>query len=134
MNTFFRFFYEFISIFFDGLINGFKGLFNGFREMFNISKYSQVIGDYKDAFNGNEKIFVIMCVILLVIIVGVILSRTLFFNITDIVFENTSPYSLEEIQSVAQVTKGDNLFAFDADDGITNLQFSIENEVIDEGV
>lgn len=32
------------------------------------------------------------------------------------------------------LTKGDNLFAFDAEDGISNLQFSIENEVIYEGV
>lgn len=32
------------------------------------------------------------------------------------------------------LTKGDNLFAFDADDGLSNLQFSIENEVIYEGV
>ena len=59
---------------------------------------------------------------LIVIIVGVILSRTLFFNITDIVFENTSPYSLEEIQSVAQVTKGDNLFSMNLTKRSENLE------------
>ena len=31
MNTFIRFFYEFISIFFDGVIMIFKGLFEGFK-------------------------------------------------------------------------------------------------------
>ena len=30
--------------------------------------------------------------------------------------------------------KGDNIFAFAADEGITNLQFRIENKVIYEGV
>ena len=59
---------------------------------------------------------------LIVIIVGVILSRTLFFNITDIVFENTSPYSLEEIQSIAQITKGDNLFSMNLTKRSENLE------------
>ena len=72
MNTFFRFFYEFISVFFDGLVKGFKGLWSGIMDMFNIGKYSQVIDSYKGSFNGNEKVFLVICVIMLLIIVGVI--------------------------------------------------------------
>ena len=72
MNTFFRFFYEFISVFFDGLVKGFRGLWSGIKDMFSVSKYSQVIGSYKGAFNGNEKIFLVICIILILIILAAI--------------------------------------------------------------
>jgi len=69
MNTFLRFFYEFISIFFDGFFSGLKGLWDGLTKMFGISEYSKLISSYKDNFNGNEKIFVVICVIFLLILV-----------------------------------------------------------------
>lgn len=72
MNTFLRFFYEFVSIFFDGLFSGVKGLFNGIEKMFSFSEYGKVIENYKQFFNGNEKIFVIMCIIFLIILVIVV--------------------------------------------------------------
>lgn len=96
MNTFFRFFYEFISIFFDGLIGGFKGLFNGFKEMFNISKYSQVIGEYKNSFNGNEKVFVVFCIILLVIIVAVI-GLLIYLFVKKIIRRSSVKMSKDEL-------------------------------------
>ena len=39
MNTFIRFFYEFISIFFEGIGMVFGGLFNGIIKMFNFTEY-----------------------------------------------------------------------------------------------
>lgn len=33
-----------------------------------------------------------------------------------------------------QLTKGDNIFAYTADEGAENLQFKIENRIIYEGV
>ena len=74
MNTFIRFFYEFISIFFEGLGMVFGGIFNGIIKMFNITEYAKVIDSYKDSFNGGEKIFVVLAVILLLIIVAIIVS------------------------------------------------------------
>ena len=62
MNTFLRFFYEFISIFFDGFFLGIKGLWNGITNMFSFSAYAKLISNYKDNFNGNEKIFVVICI------------------------------------------------------------------------
>ena len=47
MNTFLRFFYEFISIFFEGMETIFKGIYNGFVEMFNIGEYGTLINNYK---------------------------------------------------------------------------------------
>ena len=44
MNTFLRFFYEFISIFFDGVEKIVKGFINGFVQMFNYGDYKQIVG------------------------------------------------------------------------------------------
>ena len=72
MNTFLRFFYEFVSIFFDGLVMAFKGLLSGLQKMFNIPEYSSLISDYKANFNGPEWVFVALLVLVLVIIFGLI--------------------------------------------------------------
>ena len=72
MNTFLRFFYEFISVFFDGLFNAFKGFFSGIVSMFNFGEYSKVIDSYKDSFNGGETVLVVITIIILVILVLVI--------------------------------------------------------------
>ena len=68
MNTFIRFFYEFISIFFDGLFAAVKGFIEGVAAMFNFADYGKIINNYKDSFSGNERIFVILSVVVLVII------------------------------------------------------------------
>lgn len=47
------------------------------------------------------------------------------FNILNCLDKNTDWFSL---------AKGDNIFAFTAESGVTNLQFRIENKVIYEGV
>lgn len=76
MNTFIRFFYEFISIFFSGLWTVIKGIFNGFGKMLSIKEYSKVISSYKDSFNFLEKILfflsVAVLVVLLIIFIGLI--------------------------------------------------------------
>ena len=69
MNTFLRFFYEFISVFFDGFFSGIKGLIDGFRKMFGFSEYSKIISSYKDNFNVNEKFFAVICILFLVIFI-----------------------------------------------------------------
>ena len=96
MNTFLRFFYEFISIFFDGLMNAFKGFFKGISQMFNVKEYGKIIDSYKESFNGNEKIFVILCVVVLVIIV-LILVALIFFFIRKILRKASNHLSKEEL-------------------------------------
>ena len=71
MNTFLRFFYEFISIFFDGFFYGIKGIWDGLTKMFGFSEYAKLISNYKGNFNGNEKIFLVICIIFLVIFIAV---------------------------------------------------------------
>ena len=79
MNTFIRFLYEFISIFFDGLFAGIKGLFSGIGQMFNFGEYAKIIDSYKDNFNGGEKIFVILCIVFLIAIVLIVVFLIFLF-------------------------------------------------------
>ena len=46
MNTFIRFFYEFISIFVGGIVDVGKGIYNGVTKMFNIFKYKKILDSY----------------------------------------------------------------------------------------
>ena len=74
MNTFIRFFYEFISVFFEGIGMIFGGIFNGIIKMFNFTEYAKVIDGYKDSFNGGEKFLVVLAVILLLLIIAIIIA------------------------------------------------------------
>ena len=69
MNTFFRFFYEFISVFFEGIIKLFDGFISGITKMFNYFDYKKILDSYKDSFNVVEWVFVILTIFLLVVIV-----------------------------------------------------------------
>ena len=78
MNTFLRFFYEFISVFFDGFFSGILGLIDGVKKMFGFSAYSEIISSYKDNFNGNEKFFAVICILFLVIFILVFVVLFVF--------------------------------------------------------
>lgn len=72
MNTVLRFFYEFISIFFDGLFLSIKGMINGITQMFNYDDYKKIISTYEAHFKGPEWLLVGITVAVLVVIVGLI--------------------------------------------------------------
>ena len=82
MNTFIRFFYEFISVFFDGASMIFKGLFNGLIKMFSYNEYRKVITSYSENFKQLEWLFVALAVAIIIIIVGLI-GVVLFFAINN---------------------------------------------------
>lgn len=54
-----------------------------------------------------------------------LIREGVFYNILNCLDKNTDWFTL---------AKGDNIFAFTADSGVTNLQFRVENKVIYEGV
>ncbi len=70
MHTFVRFFYEFISIFFDGVITIFKGIGTGFAKMFKFTNYQKVFNSYNTSFTTVEWILVGLTVLVLVAMVG----------------------------------------------------------------
>lgn len=73
MDTFIRFLYEFMSVFFNGLFTIFKGIVSGFIQMFNFSEYLYIIQFYKSDFKVSEWVLVIIAIIVLAILLGLII-------------------------------------------------------------
>jgi hypothetical protein len=96
MNTFLRFFYEFISIFFDGLLLVFNGIAGGVVKIFNYKDYVKVVNNYKDTFNGSEWIFVVIAIAVLVILVGMVVLL-LFFGIRKFLRFRKSKLNQEDL-------------------------------------
>ena len=65
MDTFFRFLYEFLSQFFNGVLDILMGFVNGFGKMFNVKQYISIIDFYKKDFSGPEWLFVVLAIVLL---------------------------------------------------------------------
>ncbi len=74
MDTFIRFLYEFMSVFFNGLLTIFKGIVSGFIQMFNFSEYLYVIQFYKNDFKMSEWVLVIVAIIALAVMLALILA------------------------------------------------------------
>ena len=66
MNNYGRFFMEFLTPFFEGLVSIFKSFFSGLLEMFNIIKYLDTITKYQDSVSMVFIIIAVVCLILLV--------------------------------------------------------------------
>ena len=67
MNNYGKFFVDFLTPFFEGLVSIFKSIFNGLVEMLNIVKYGEIIKEYKE---DVSTIFVIISVICLVLLLA----------------------------------------------------------------
>ena len=79
MNTFIRFFYEFISIFVDGFMMVVKGIFEGICKMFNFGEYAKLISNYQGNFSAGEKILVTLSVVVLVVIILLLVFLLIMF-------------------------------------------------------
>ena len=80
MDTYFRFLFEFLSVFFNGIGMIFNGLVKGIAQIFNIKAYRYVIEFYRSDLNNTEWILVVVAIIILILIVGLI-GLLLFFVI-----------------------------------------------------
>jgi len=78
LNIFFRFLYEFLSVFFDGIMLMFKGIGKGFYQIANYKDYLTILSSYKDTFEGPEWLLVGLVIALMVIIVGSIIALLVF--------------------------------------------------------
>lgn len=96
MNTFLRFFYEFIAIFVEGLFEIFKGLLNGIVKLVNFPHYLQIIDSYKAEFSGPGWLFVGIAVGVLVLIYGLILLL-LYFVIRRLFRSRSTKYNQEDL-------------------------------------
>ena len=73
MDTLFRFLYEFLRQFFNGIKTIFVGLIDGIKQMFDINAYSKVISFYRDDFNSPEWLIVLIAIIFIVALLGLII-------------------------------------------------------------
>ncbi len=96
MNTFFRFFYEFISVFFSGIGAMAKGLYNGFLQMINIKTYKSVLTSYKGNFNGAEWVLVAVSIAVIAIII-IAFGLLIFFMVRRIVRFGKAKGNQEEL-------------------------------------
>ena len=80
MDTYFRFLFEFLSVFFNGVGMIFNGIVKGVAQIFNIKAYRYVIEFYRSDLNNTEWIMVVVAIVILILIVGLI-GLLLFFVI-----------------------------------------------------
>ena len=78
MDTFFRFLFEFLSQFFNGLKYMALGIFNGFKTIFNLPEYFRVVSEYKDDFNLPEWVLVGVAILVTLIVLGLIIVALYF--------------------------------------------------------
>ena len=72
MNTFFRFLYEFLSQFFNGLIFAFQGIVKCFTTIFNIGEYIRIIDYYKNDLTMPEWLLVGIAILVTFAVLGLI--------------------------------------------------------------
>jgi len=105
MNTFIRFFYEFISIFFDGVFQIFKGIWAGIVQLASYKDYMKVINSYKDSFESAEWLFVGLAIAILVIMVGLV-GLLIFFAIRRIIKSRQNKLNQEDLlDEIADLNK-----------------------------
>ena len=68
MDNYGRFFVDFLSPFFEGLISIFKSVIKGIIEMLNIVKYVEIVNKYKGNVNSVFIIIAIICLVLLIML------------------------------------------------------------------
>lgn len=103
MDTFFKFFYEFLSQFFSGFVEIFKGLWHGIKAMFNIPEYLKIIGNYKADFTITEWILFGVATLIVVALIGLVIFLIIFLIRKYLRFRKTiveQESMLEEISTL----------------------------------
>lgn len=72
MDTYFRFLFEFLSVFFNGVGTIFTGIVNGLIQIFDFNKYLYVIHYYQKELSSGEWILTMIAIIALIIILAII--------------------------------------------------------------
>ena len=89
MSTFGRFFYELISIIFDGIVIIFRGMISGVKKIFAFSEYKYLIENYSKEFNKPEWFLVTLTIVALVIVLALIIFIIVFLIRKYIRFRKT---------------------------------------------
>ncbi len=105
MDTYIRFLFEFMSVFFKGIGTIFGGIFKGIIQMFNISEYLYVIDFYKKDFSAGEWVLVVIAILIMLIILGLIIAVIVFFVRKYIKFRKTLVEQESMLQEIGELNK-----------------------------
>ena len=103
MDTFLKFLYEFLSEFFGGIGLFFQGLIDGLKKMFNISRYIDIMKNYKADFNAGEWILVVISVLIVLIIFILIIISIVLLTKKYIRFRKTVVEQEELLEEVSNL-------------------------------
>lgn len=78
MDTFFRFLYEFLSQFFNGIFTILRGIISGFQKMFDYQTYAKIVREYKGDFSLPEWFLVALAILLMILILSAIILAIFF--------------------------------------------------------
>ena len=78
MDTFFRFLYEFLSQFFNGLKLIVMGFVKGFGKIFNFKAYVKIVDYYKKDFSIPEWLLVGIAILIILVVLGLIVLGLYF--------------------------------------------------------
>ena len=105
MDTFIRFLFEFMSVFFSGVGMMAKGIVGGFIQMFNIPEYLYVIEFYRKDFKMSEWVLVVIAVIVMIIILSLIILLIWFLIRKYIRFRKTLVEQESMLEEIGTLNK-----------------------------
>ena len=101
METYFRFLFEFMSVFFKGIGTMIKGFLNGLVQVFNIQDYLSIIGLYQKEFSGGEWFLAIIAIIVMIVILVLIVLFFIFLIRKYLRFRKTLVEQESMLQEIA---------------------------------
>lgn len=105
MDTYLRFLFEFLSVFFNGIGMIFKGIFSGFIQIFNINEYMFILKQYTNDFNAPEWVLVIIAIVVMFILLAAIIGILYFIIHKYIRFRKTLVEQESMLDEIATLNK-----------------------------
>ena len=105
MDTYFRFLFEFLSVFFKGVGTIVGGIFKGITQIFDVDAYKAIIEIYRADLNGAEWFMVVVAVLILLLIIGLTGLLIFFFIRKYIRFRKTLVEQESLLEEVGKLHK-----------------------------
>ena len=105
MDTYVRFLFEFMNVFFEGVGSIIGGFFKGIIQMFSIPDYLIIIDRYRKDFTGGEWVLVVIAVIVMFVVLGLIVMLILFFIRKYLKFRKTLVEQESMLQEIGELNR-----------------------------
>ena len=104
-DTYVRFLFEFMNVFFEGVGSIIGGFFKGLIQMFSIPDYLYIIDRYRKDFTGGEWVLVVIAVIVMFVVLGLIVMLILFFIRKYLKFRKTLVEQESMLQEIGELNR-----------------------------